>query len=416
MQQPDITYILATHNRRNVLLTTLDHLSRQDSTSPRAEIIVVDNASRDGTVEAVRSSFPEVRIISLARNQGSCAKTIAINHARAKHIVFLDDDAYPEQGSIPRMLKHFARNPRLGAAGFRIQLADNREECSALPNVFVGCGVGFRTDALRVVGGLDASYFMQAEEYDLAFRLVSTGWSVSVFDDLFVRHLKTPHARKSARTTYFDTRNNLILTARFLPDDLYKIYHRDWSDRYRMLARRHAHTSAWWRGRIAAAFKTLSLRRGRFARQRLNPEAIETFFQLSAIERHMQTLSKTGVRRIILADLGKNIHAFHAAAKKSGLTILGIADDLFSQLTPQYRDIPMIPTSGITDSHPDAIVVSNTSYVHAAATRDRLTPLHPEIPLHAWFTTPQPPETTHFASENTPISADRTPTLSLCFS
>jgi len=66
------------------------------------------------------------------------------------------------------MMKHFDANPRLGAAVFTITLPDGSRECSAYPNVFIGCGTGFRRTALEQVGGLPADFFMQAEEYDLS--------------------------------------------------------------------------------------------------------------------------------------------------------------------------------------------------------------------------------------------------------
>ena len=61
------------------------------------------------------------------------------------------------------MIEHFEADPRLGAAGFTVHLPDGRLEGGALPGVFLGCGVGFRAEALRGAGGLDPSLFMQAE-------------------------------------------------------------------------------------------------------------------------------------------------------------------------------------------------------------------------------------------------------------
>jgi GT2 family glycosyltransferase len=404
MSKPDVTYILATHNRRDVLLETLHELAQLDRHRIAAETIVVDNASTDGTPDAVHAAYPDVRLIALSRNKGSCAKALAVEQAAADHIVFLDDDSYPLGGSIPRMLKSFSENPRLAAAGFRVHLPDHREECSALPGVFVGCGVGLRADALRDVGGLDLGFFMQAEEYDLAFRLVAAGWRVGVFDDLHVRHQKAPQSRVHRRTLYYDTRNNLTLARRYLPDDLCREYVRDWSERYYLLARRHGHVGAWRRARASAWLQSRSQRR-RFECHRLTPDGVDDFFQLAPIRRRFQRLKEDGVRRVVLADLGKNIYAFHAAAQRTGVSVLAIADDLFSSLAPDHRGVPLITTSEITGLRPDAVVVSNTSYVHAASACRRLKSV-PGIPVHAWFTTPCSGPAADFASDSVVQPAD----------
>ena len=82
---------------------------------------------------------------------------------------------------------------------------------------------------------------MQAEEYDLAFRLAATGWRVRVFDDLHVHHEKTTQSRQSDRTTYLDVRNNLRVVARHLPPPYYRFYRHDLLARYKWLAMHFGH-------------------------------------------------------------------------------------------------------------------------------------------------------------------------------
>ena len=146
------------------------------------------------------------------------------------------------------MCAHFEADPRLGAAGFTVHLPDGSQECSALPHVFVGCGVGLRASALQEVGGLDLSFFMQAEEYDLSWRLLQADWKVKIFEDLQVDHLKSPLARRSERTTFYDIRNNLRIIARYLPQPFADIYLEDWLQRYAWIAESAGHTDAFERG------------------------------------------------------------------------------------------------------------------------------------------------------------------------
>src|SRR5436190_14420596 len=69
-----VSFLISTFNRRDILLATLRRL--HECGLPRAafEVVVVDNASSDGTAQAVTSQFPRVKLIVLCENRGSCAK------------------------------------------------------------------------------------------------------------------------------------------------------------------------------------------------------------------------------------------------------------------------------------------------------------------------------------------------------
>src|SRR5262245_25200841 len=125
---PIVTFAISTHNRRNVLRSTIGNLRACGVAQGYFETIVVDNASSDGTTAMIRSEFPSVRCIALGENLGACAKNVAIDRARGHYIVFLDDDSYPLPGSIPNMIRHFERDLRLGAAVFTIHLTDGSRE------------------------------------------------------------------------------------------------------------------------------------------------------------------------------------------------------------------------------------------------------------------------------------------------
>src|SRR4051812_47927608 len=160
-----VSFVISTHDRREVLLSTLANVERCGLDRAAFEIFVVDNASKDGTAEAFAARFPSVHLLKQTTNRGSCAKNIALPHTRGRFGVFIHDESYPARGSIARMIQHFENEPQLGAAAFTIDLPDGSQECSAYPDVFIGCGTGFRRRALTQVGGLPEDFFMQAEEY-----------------------------------------------------------------------------------------------------------------------------------------------------------------------------------------------------------------------------------------------------------
>lgn len=114
---------------------------------------MVDNASDDRTVQAVREQFPSVILLPQPRNRGPCAKNIGLRAARGEFVVFLDDDSFPQRDSVRRMIEHFQNDPDLGAAVFTVTLPDGSRECSAYPDVCIGCGTGFRRRALLDAAG-----------------------------------------------------------------------------------------------------------------------------------------------------------------------------------------------------------------------------------------------------------------------
>jgi len=379
-----VTFILATHNRREVLLETLSHLRECGLQENHREVFVVDNASTDGTAAVLAERYPEVRVLALPDNRGSCAKGLALPHAKFRYVMFLDDDSWPLGDSVLRMVDRLESMPSLAAAGFVARLPDGRMECSAMPGVFIGCGVGFRRDALLRVGGIDAWFFMQAEEYDLAFRLVNAGYQVRVFDDLAVRHLKTPQARYRAPVAYYDIRNNVVLVCRYLRQPWLGVYLADWVQRYAWLSRAADCSRAYLRGLAAGLWRATRDRlSGRF--ETLSPRAFERFFCIKKVETEMAKLHERGVRRVLLSDLGKNVFAFWRAAAVLGIQTVAIADDrLASPDGRRYRGTPILSTTEALTRDFDAVVVSNTSYVHAAERAHFLRSLT-DRPVYDWF-------------------------------
>ena len=378
---PLISIVLATHNRKDVVTRVIANVHECGLPRHQYELIVVDNASTDGTSEAVAARVDS--IIQLRKSLGSCAKAVGVDQAQGEYLVLLDDDSYPRPGSLARMVEHFEADSALAAAGFTVHLPDGRQECGALPGVFVGCGVGLRAAAFRAVGGLDRRFFMQAEEYDLCFRLVHAGWRIAVFHDLHVEHLKSPESRRAERTTYLDTRNNLLVAARYLSGYFWRIYADDWTQRYRWLAERDGHMPAFWRGLRAARMRA-RLDRFRFRRHRLGADAFEFFFRVRELEERMVALRREGVGRILFADLGKNVYAFHHAARRAGIAIAAIADDRFAAPGRMYRGTPILPAQQALQARFDAAVVSNAAPVHAGVTKARIEVCCKQ-PVFAWY-------------------------------
>ena len=364
---PLVSFLIATHNRREVLLHALAQIGRCGLPEGTFETLVVDNASTDGTAYTVQEQFPNVVLLKQPANRGPCAKNEALRIARGEFIVFLDDDSFPEPGSLARMIDHFRSDQHLGAAIFTITLPDGLRECSAYPDVCIGCGTGFRRNALHQVGGLPADFFMAAEEYDLSLRLLDAGWAIRSFDDLHVSHLKTPGSRFPRRITRLDARNNTLLALRYFPDPWRMIYAEEWLLRYRLMAIVKGHRLAFWRG----AMTGLAL--GVAGEHRpIRRAAFEQFARIDATRARMQEAARSlNLRDVLFIDYGKNMPAYRLAAETFGLRVVAIADAHLGGRGFTYRGIPIFSDSDARQLSFDAALISNLSPVHAAQRCER---------------------------------------------
>ncbi|MCG3138128.1 MAG: hypothetical protein HJJLKODD_01988 [Phycisphaerae bacterium] len=383
MAQAPVSFILATYNRAAVVAETLCQLVKQGFSPAEYDTWVVDNCSADDTLTRLRAEHPAVKLLPLRQNRGSCAKALAVLQVTTPYVIFLDDDSWPDSASVTRMVEYFYEQPKLGAAGFMVNLPDGSQESSALPNVFVGCGVGFRTECLREVGNLDLSYFMQAEEYDLSFRLVAAGYEVRNFTDLKVRHEKTATTRSSDRRLFYDVRNNETLALTYLPEPWLTWYRQDWQQRYRWLAEDEQLLASYRTGRRAG------WRRGwwrRFTRPKaqLRPSAMNTLFGIELLNEQFAKLKHLGTDGILLADLGKNIYAYYQAARQAGVRVAAVTDDRFARAGRSYRGCPIVSLSEGLQLPISAVVISNSSPVHARLRQQWLI-FNTRLPVHRWF-------------------------------
>jgi N-acetylglucosaminyl-diphospho-decaprenol L-rhamnosyltransferase len=211
---PEIAVVVATRDRRDTLLATLDRLVALPA---RPRVIVVDNASADGTAAAVRARHPEVDVIALPRNLGAAARTAGVRVADAPFVAFADDDSWWEPGALRRAAEHLAGHPRLGLLAARILVGDSGRldpTCAAMarsplssdvplpgPKVlgFLACGAVVRREAYLAVGGFEGRLGIGGEEDLLAMDLASAGWALAYVEDVVAHHHPQTAARPGRR-------------------------------------------------------------------------------------------------------------------------------------------------------------------------------------------------------------------------
>jgi hypothetical protein len=190
--------VVITHNRRDELLRTLDRLVQLPERPP---VFVTDNASSDGTADAVARHHPGVRLLRSERNLGAVGRNLAIRHVETPYVAFCDDDSWWAPGSLGRAADLLDRCRGLAVVGARIVVEPDGQEDPVVrelrespldgPDWLPGPALGsflaaasvLRTEAFRAVGGFSPRLWLGGEEELLATDLMAAGWWLAYAGD-----------------------------------------------------------------------------------------------------------------------------------------------------------------------------------------------------------------------------------------
>lgn len=211
MATPPVSAVILAYQRRDAVATVLDALREL----PFDEVIVVDNASTDGTAEMVRART-DARLVESGGNLGAAGRNVGVAAARNDLVILLDDDAYPLPGAIEALSAEFFREPRLGVLGgyvldvdvdgvpqrgsgvgdFDWWLRGGRPAADAVPEggfpafFFPEGACMVRKTAFLDAGGFLAPFFITVSELDLAARMLERGWDVRYQPGAVFHHFK----------------------------------------------------------------------------------------------------------------------------------------------------------------------------------------------------------------------------------
>ncbi len=231
----DVTAILVNYNTRDLLRPCIDAL-RKSAAGLSLQIVIVDNASRDGSPEVLRSDFAECELIVNTTNVGfGRANNQAVERARGRHLLLLNTDAFVAAETVVDTVRHLDAHPRVGLLGVRLvgrdgglqpscryfptpwneflvhagltrwfpraRLVDDMDwdhasprECDWVP----GCYYLVRRSVVDQVGLFDPRYFLYYEEVDHCRAVKAAGWKVLYYPFTTVVHIGGESARSDA--------------------------------------------------------------------------------------------------------------------------------------------------------------------------------------------------------------------------
>lgn len=235
-----IAVLIVNYNSGDMLVRCLDALAAQ--TRRDFEVVVVDNASSDGSAEGIDTRYPNVRLVRSEQNLGFAAgNNLALRHAgSARWIVLLNPDAFPEPDWLAEFVAAAERDVAFSFFGCRMLLADTPELLDGTGDAYHVSGASWRRDhgvaaqrgtqeageifapcaaaalypraALEEIGGFDERYFCYHEDVDLAFRLRLRGHRCGYVPRAVVRHVSSGITGKRSDFATYHGHRNLVWT------------------------------------------------------------------------------------------------------------------------------------------------------------------------------------------------------------
>lgn len=221
----DVSVVIVNFNLRDHVLSCIRSILASKSRL-QIEIIIVDNASQDGSVSAIRREYPQVVVVESGANLGfGTANNLGFERAGGRHLIALNPDTLVPSGLISRVIERLDQDSSLGVVGVAQRVQPNvivsSVQESLSPSTYVrrvftgrrskrpryagdgiphelqkdlfceaitGSFMAFRRDILLQVGGFDRRIFMYAEEVELCWRVKQAGYQVMQLGSAFVDH------------------------------------------------------------------------------------------------------------------------------------------------------------------------------------------------------------------------------------
>lgn len=248
MRASQVSVVIPNWNGAAHLPTCLNALRAQ--TYPLIEVIVVDNASHDGSQALLAAQYPEVRMIALTENRGfTGACNAGMQAAQGEYVALLNNDTEADPGWAAAVVDAFQRHPDAGLVASKMLLFDERDRFHTAGDlyrvdgrlvnrgvwerdagqydqeeyVFSACGgsSAYRRRMLDEIGLLDDDFFFSCEDMDLAWRAQLAGYRCIYTPKAVVYH-RLSATGGGATASFHDGRNTLWILVKDYPAALWR--------------------------------------------------------------------------------------------------------------------------------------------------------------------------------------------------
>ena len=246
-----VAVVVVTWNRRELLRSCLQSLTRQQLNQP-FEVVVVDNGSSDGSAEMVQQEFAgqaafRLKLIRNLENRGFCAaNNQGFAASDSELVALLNNDAEAEPDWLGALAGAFDQNREVGMAASKILVYEDPRRIDKVGHLIYpdgqnrgrgtgevdagqydrveevlwpdGCAAMYRREMLDQIGGFDEDFFAYADDAELGLRARIAGWSCLYIPQAVVRHHRgaTLGVRSSRRLQLIE-RNRVLLAAKLFP-------------------------------------------------------------------------------------------------------------------------------------------------------------------------------------------------------
>ncbi|MEX8548386.1 MAG: glycosyltransferase family 2 protein [Mucilaginibacter sp.] len=220
------SFVIVNYNRKDELLKTISKTKELINGNPDYEIVIVDNASIDGSADAVEAAFADVTVIRKAQNMGAPAWNEGFERAKGDYMIIIDDDSHVESG-LKDALDYLDRNQQVGVLALNVvsgpYTSEDWEWQDGQDLVgFIGCGAILRKETYQKIGGYADWIFLYVNEWDLGLRAIEAGYQVKYFAKCKVVHRASKINRSSKRLRVFVTRNEMAIVYKYFPKNRWK--------------------------------------------------------------------------------------------------------------------------------------------------------------------------------------------------
>ena len=223
-----VTISILNYQRKDTLRLALERALTQDY--PDLEVLVVDNASTDGSDRMVEEEFPTVRLIRLPENIGCAGRNAGVAAAKGEIVVTIDNDVLlGAPDAVRTAVKIFEQRPSVACINFKILDAEGNlsqhdwchprdwrlfADQEFLTDYILEGASAFRREAFGRIGGYWGPLLLGHEGVDLALRFLDAGYDLLYSPRVHVTHLVAPTARPQSRIYYTFTRNSIWVALR----------------------------------------------------------------------------------------------------------------------------------------------------------------------------------------------------------